>query len=114
MTTEEITKKYNELINSIENTKMYDGRNTVDRYICDTCGTMMHTTYKDKGVTPFTIVCPKCGGIMYHRKTFKKKTVPEWVKIRNWYRPSLEQTLVQEKGTIEHILNGGLLLEDYK
>lgn len=112
MTTEEITKKYNELVSSIENTKMYDGRNTVDRYICDTCGAMMHTTYKDKGVTPFTIVCPKCGGIMYHRYTFEKDSVPDWVEIKNWYRPSLEQTLLQNQGTIEHILNGGLLLEE--
>lgn len=112
MTIEEITKKYNELVNSIEDTKMYDGRNTVDRYICDRCNAMMHTTYKDKGVTPFTMICPKCSGTMYHRHTFKKETVPDWVDIKNWYRPSLEQTLLQNKGTIEHILKGGLLLED--
>lgn len=112
MNKETIKKQYNELVSNIEEMKMYDSRGTVDRYICDTCGYMIHTTYKDKGVTPFTMPCCKCNGTMYHRQTFKKETVPDWVDVKNWYRPTLEQTLQERQGTIEHILNGGLLLEE--
>ena len=109
---EQIEKQYNKLVSEIEEKKMYDGRGTVDRYICDTCGYMMHTTYKDKGVTPFVMRCPKCGGDMVHRQTFKKDTVPDWVQVKNWYRPTLEQTLKMPSGRIEHILQGGLILEE--
>lgn len=112
MKKENIEKIYNKLIDEIEKKKMYDGRGTVDRYICDTCGYMMHTTYADKGVTPFTMPCPKCNGTMYHRNTYAKETVPDWVEIKIWYRPTLKQTLEMEEGMIEHVLNGGLILED--
>lgn len=112
MEREQIEKQYNKLVSEIEEMKMYDGRGTVDRYICDTCGYIMHTTYKDKGVTPFVMQCPECGGGMVHRQTFKKDTVPDWVEVKNWYRPTLEQTLDMPKGVIEHVLNGGLILEE--
>lgn len=112
MTIEQIEKQYNKLVSEIEEKRMYDGRGTVDRYICDTCGYMMHTTYKDKGVTPFTMPCPKCKGTMYHRQTFRKETVPDWVEVKNWYRPSLEEVLKMNERTTEHILNGGLILEE--
>lgn len=32
-------------------------------------------------------------------------------KMINWYRPTLEQTLKMSDGMIEHILNGGLILD---
>ena len=112
MNKETIKEQYDKLVNEIEGIKMYDGRGTVDRYICDTCGHMTHTTYKDKGVTPFTMRCDKCGGTMYHRKTFTKESVPDWVEVKNWYRPTLDQTLKESQPVIEHILNGGLLLEE--
>lgn len=111
MEKQDIVKQYDEIVNSIEDAKIYDGRNTVDRYICDTCGYMIHTTYKDKGVTPFTMGCPKCNGTMYHSQTFKKDTVPDWVEVRNWYRPTLEQVLSMTDGMVQHILNGGLVLD---
>lgn len=38
MTREQIEKQYSKLVSEIEEEKMYDGRGTVDRYICDTCG----------------------------------------------------------------------------
>lgn len=114
MTKEQIEKRYNELVNGIEEKKMYDGRNTVDRYVCDTCEYMIHTTYKDKGVTPFTMRCTRCGGTMYHTKTFDKKTVPHYVMVLDWYRPTLEQTLKMSDAMIEHILNGGLILDSEK
>lgn len=41
MTKEQIEKRYNELVNGIEKKRMYDGRNTVDRYVCDTCEYMI-------------------------------------------------------------------------
>lgn len=56
--------------------------------------------------------CPKCNGIMYHRQTFRKESVPNWVEVRNWYRPTLEQTLKMSEGAISHVLSGGLFLED--
>lgn len=111
MTREQIEKQYNKLVSEIEEMKMYDGRGTVDRYICDTCGYMMHTTYRDKGVTPYTVRCPECNGTMYHKQTFRKETVPDWVEVKNWYRPTLEQTLKEKESTIQHILNGGLLMD---
>lgn len=112
MKREDIEKAYNKLVTEIEEKQMYDGRGTVDRYVCDTCSDMMHTTYKDKGVTPFTMMCPKCCGTMYHRQTFTKESVPHWVEIKNWYRPTLEQMLKMNEGTIKHILDGGLILEE--
>lgn len=112
MNKEIIKEKYDKLVSEIEGMKMYDGRGAVDRYVCDTCGYMTHTTYKDKGVTPFTMRCPKCGGDMVHRQTFKKDTVPDWVEVKNWYRPTLDQTLKESEPAIEYILNGGLLLEE--
>ena len=112
MEKKQIEEIYNKLVSEIEGMKMYDGRGTVDRYTCDTCGYMMHTTYKDKGVTPFTMRCPKCKGEMYHKQTFIKETVPDFVEIKNWYRPSLEELLKMDEGTIEHVLDGGLLLEN--
>lgn len=52
------------------------------------------------------------GGMMSHTQTFRKEIVPESVEIKNWFRPTLEQTLKMSDGTIEHILNGGLILEE--
>lgn len=112
MKREDIEKKYNELVNTIETKRMYDGRGTVDRYTCDTCGHIIYTTYRDKGVTPFTIRCHRCGGTKYHDKTYDKKTVPAYVNVMDWYRPTLEQTLKMSEGMIQHVLNGGLILEE--
>lgn len=111
MERKEIEKKYCKLTKEIESMHIYDGRDTVDRYLCEKCGGFLHTTYKDKGVTPFTITCPMCGGIMSHTQTFKKETVPDYVEVKKWYRPTLKQTLKMSERSIEHILNGGLILE---
>lgn len=112
MERKEIEKKYCKLTKEIESMRMYDGRNTVDRYLCEKCGGFLHTTYKDKGVTPFTITCPMCGGIMSHTQTFKKEAVPDYIEVKKWYRPTLKQTLKMSESSIEHILNGGLILEE--
>ena len=112
MKKEDIEKKYNELVNSIEKKRMYDGRGTVDRSTCDTCGHIIYTTYRDKGVTPFTMRCNRCGGTKYHDKTYDKNTVPDYVNVMDWYRPTLEQTLKMCDGKIQHVLDGGLILEE--
>lgn len=112
MKQKQIEKQYNKLVSEIEGKKMYDGRGTVDRYVCDTCGHIIYTTYRDKGVTPFTMRCRRCGGTKYHDKTYDKKTVPDYVNVIDWYRPTLEQTLKMPAGQIEHILQGGLILEE--
>lgn len=112
MNKEDIEKKYNELVQTIETKRMYDGRDKVDRYTCITCGHIIYTTYRDKGVTPFTIRCSRCGGTKHHDKTYDKKTVPAYVNVMDWYRPTLEQTLKMSDAKIEHVLNGGLTLED--
>lgn len=113
MNKEQIKKEYNELVNSIEEMRMYDGRNTVDRYVCKRCGAHLYTTYIDKGVTPFTIQCRRCSvGTMIHDKTFRKETIPSYIVVLGWYRPTLEQTLRMSEGAISHVLKGGLFLED--
>lgn len=111
MTKKQIEKRYNKLIDDIESMSIYDGRGTVDRYECKKCGAIIHTTYAEKGVTPFSIGCRMSGYAAYSFRTFDKATVPPSVKVLNWYRPSLEATLKMSEGEIEHILNGGLILE---
>lgn len=71
-------------------------------------------TYEDAceaiGVTPFIMRC-KCGGDMMHTKS-SKQAPPSYVKVYNWVRPNLEQTMSLSEGMRNHILNGGLILED--
>lgn len=110
MNRKRIERAYDKLVREIEELRMYDGRGTIDRYTCCECGNIIHTTYKDKGVTPFTIRCRKCGGIMGHTDTFNEPMKD--VKVLNWYRPTLKATLKMSDGMIEHILNGGLILEN--
>lgn len=110
MTRKEIERQYNRMVCDIVESEMYDVRNTVDRYVCEKCGKQIHTAYRDKGVTPFTIICPTCGGIMKHTQTFDRNEVPDNVEVREWYRPSLKETLKMSDGWIDHIINGGLVL----
>lgn len=112
MKKEVIEKRYNELVKEIERKIMYDGRGTVDRYTCDDCQMIIYTTYRDKGTTPFSMRCRRCGGTMFHDKTYDKKTVPGYVIVMDWYRPSLEDVLKMSDGMIEHVLNGGLILDE--
>ena len=48
---------------------------------------------------------------MMHTKS-SKQAPPSYVKVHNWVRPSLKQTMSLSKGMRNHILNGGLILED--
>lgn len=115
MTKEQITKSYEKLVSEIEDMKMYDGRGTVDEYICDRCCDSTYTTYRDKGVTPLVMRCRKCGGNAVHRSTYPKGSVEyirTLVKVQDWYRPSLEETLKMSEGMIDLVLNGGLILSE--
>ena len=112
MRKEDIEKRYNELVKEIEGKRMYDGRGTVDRYTCDDCQMIIYTTYRDKGTTPFSMRCRRCGGTMFHDKTYDKKSVPNYVMVLDWYRPSLESVLKMSEGMTEYVLSGGLFLEE--
>lgn len=104
----EILEKYNEMASTIEDAKIYDGRGYYDLYICEKCGAEKITTYSDKGVTPFCIEC-RCGGLMEHKKTYKN--VPNFIRVEKWIRPTAEQLQYLSDRQIEHVLNGGLLME---
>ena len=115
METTELKQKYDEMVAGIESAKMYDGRNEgVDVYVCDVCAKQFYTRYKDKGVTPFTIKCRHCEhGTMIHIQTISEQVANFMgLKVHNWVRPTFEQLQKLSDGTIEHVLNGGLILED--
>lgn len=115
MDKKELKKKYDKLVAEIESARMYDGRNKgVDLYQCKDCGFQFYTRYKDKGVTPFTVRCRNCDhGTAIHEKTITEQTASLLgVKVHNWVRPTFEQLLKLSDGAIEHVLNGGLMLED--
>lgn len=103
--------KYRQLLRRIEKAGIYDGRGKgVDIYECSKCGHKVYTWYKDKGVTPFTIGCPKCHDIMMHTKTVG--TTPGIMPIP-WLRPTFKQMLKLSPGMIEHVLQGSLILKTH-
>ena len=115
MNKEELKQQYDELVSSIETAKMFDGRNKgVDIYQCKECGFQFYTRYKDKGVTPFTVRCRNCNhGTAVHDKTITEQMASFLgVKVHNWVRPTFDQLLKLNEGAQEHVLNGGLMLED--
>ena len=75
-----------------------------------TCEYKVYTYYKDKGVTPFTISCPKCSDIMIYAKTVG--TTLGVISIP-WFRPTFKQMLKLSPGMIEHVLQGGLILKTH-
>ena len=110
MSKNNIAQQYNSMVASIEDAKIYDGRGEYNLYECNKCNNYKVTLYKDKGVTPFIMRC-KCGGDMMHTKS-SKQALPSYVKVYNWVRPNLEQTMSLSEDMRNHILNGGLILED--
>lgn len=115
MNKEKLKQQYDELVSGIETAKMFDGRNKgVDIYQCKECGFEFYTRYKDKGVTPFTVLCRNCDhGTAVHNKTITEQMASfRGVKVHNWVRPTFEQLLKLNEGAQEHVLNGGLMLED--
>lgn len=115
MNKKELKKQYDELVSDIETAQMFDGRNKgVDIYKCKDCGFVFYTQYKDKGVTPFTVRCRNCEhGTAIHDKTITEQMASFLgVNVHDWVRPTFEQLLKLNEGVQEHVLNGGLLLED--
>lgn len=115
MNKEELKQQYDELVSCIETAKMFDGRNKgVDVYVCKKCGKRFYTRYKDKGVTPFTIKCRHCEhGTMMHDQTISELVAYVMAfEVHNWVRPTFEQLQQLSDGAIEHVLNGGLMLEE--
>lgn len=113
-----IKKQYDELISKVESMRIYDGRNKgVDVYVCNNCEKVMLTRYKEKGVTPFCLQCEYCiDGTMTHKTTISEKEARMFcevneIEVKNWIRPTFEQFLKLDKGTQEHVLKGGLILE---
>lgn len=115
MNKNELKQQYDKLAAEIESAHMFDGRNKgVDVYVCKKCGKRFYTRYKDKGVTPFTIKCRHCEhGTMMHDQTISEQVANVMAfEVHNWVRPTFGQLLKLNEGAQEHVLNGGLMLED--
>jgi hypothetical protein len=116
MDKKELKKKHDKLVAEIESMSGYDGRGKgVDVYVCEKCGKQFYTRYKDKGVTPFTIRCRRevCNATMVHRTTISESQAKnEGLVVHNWVRPTFEQLLKLSEGAQEHVLDGGLMLDD--
>lgn len=116
---EELKKEYDQMLKDIETARIFDGRGTgVDVYICEKCGERFYTRYTAKGVTPYSIICRSCKkALMTHRNTISYK---EWLclsfidakKLHDWVRPTYEQMIKLSPGAQQHVLNGGLVLEE--
>lgn len=112
-----VRRQYKKLVESVEDMKVFDGRGKgVDVYICSKCGKVELTRYKDKGVTPFVMRCRSCGGDAMHRTTVSEveatlMCASDFLTVQNWVRPPLKWLLKQKPGIVDHVLNGGLVLE---
>lgn len=112
-------KKYDQMLKDIETARIFDGRGTgVDVYICEKCGKSFYTQYAARGVTPFTIGCRFCkAAIMLHKMTisytgFLKLEFISGAKLHNWIRPTYEQMIKLSPLMQQHVLKGGLVLEE--
>ena len=114
MNTKGIKERYDNLKSTIEDAEMYDGRGEYNGYVCEHCNYITATIYKDKGVTPFVIICERCGKTAIHRITTREMppTLPHISKVKVWVRPTFEQLIKMKESTIQHVLDGGLVFED--
>ena len=115
MKKEKLEKEYEELVARIQTERMYDGRGQgVHVYVCEKCGQRFYTRYKDKGVTPLTIKCRKCGkGTAIHKTNVTEGYAKfHRYEVHDWVRPTFEQLQKLSEGAIDHVLNGGLMLDD--
>lgn len=113
-----LKEQYDQMLIDIETARIFDGRGTgVDVYVCEKCGEKFYTQYTVKGVTPFSIRCRSCNkALMIHRNTI---SYTEWsalealgAKLHNWVRPTYKQMMNLQPYTQQHVLNGGLVLEE--
>lgn len=119
MNKKQIKKRYDTLIAGVEQQRIYDGRGKgVDVYLCEKCDGIVLTRYRDKGVTPFMIRCRCCEkGLMMHKETISERQaeyicLTQGIKVKEWVRPTFDRLLKLNEGTQEHVLNGGLILEE--
>lgn len=84
--------------------------NHVNCYVCENCGQITKTIDIEKGTTPFMIDCTVdgCGGLA--KSSFYNDLSPTLKPSHEWFRPSLKATLRQQRGMIDHIVQGGLEL----
>lgn len=79
-------------------------------YQCQTCGGMTVTVDVDRGVTPFMMICPSCGGKAtsnFYRRLpapFDECRVP-W----EWIRPAESELVKLHPATQDHCRRGGLI-----
>lgn len=120
-------KEYEQFCKDAENMHVYDGRGTYDLYECQKstcdskgiltiekgCDNLMITTYRDKGVTPFSIRCPECGEELHHTKTLSEAQMTDAMRlfVEQWVRPSYEHYKHLPKVTREYVERGGLVLK---
>ena len=119
MNKKQLKKRYDKLVEHVEEMKVYDGRSKgVDVYLCERCDGVTLTRYRDKGVTPFTIRCRWCNqGTMVHKTTISEENAAaicerQGIKVKEWIRPTLEQLEKMSVGVQDHVLDGGLVLEE--
>lgn len=109
-----LEKQYNDMLIRVGNGG-YDGRGKgVDVYSCEH-GHKFYTRYRDKGVTPFCIKCRECQQptTATHRDTITEQIASTInAEVHNWVRPTLEQMAKLSEAAREHVLNGGLVLEE--
>ncbi|MGM9740062.1 MAG: hypothetical protein ACI3ZP_05605 [Candidatus Cryptobacteroides sp.] len=112
-------KQYRKLLKDPEHTiDVYDGRGTIDVYVCDKNPEhRFYTYYKDFGVTPYMIHCKVCrrkgeNHFMRHQKTLKCDSDRVRGRLADgyWYRPWLWYFLTHRYER-EHLLQGGLILK---
>jgi hypothetical protein len=105
--------RYNKLVDSIEDMPVFDGRGKgVDVYRCDNCKQEQYTYYRDKGVTPYLIRCDKCWNIAKHCTTLSDTSSVEHKQLKAWVRPTWEQLQRLDKDLRNHVMQGGLVLEE--
>lgn len=104
--------QYRKILRTVRTVPMYDGRGQgTDVYTCSGCGRKFYTEYKDKGCTPFIIRCRFCNdGAMRHEHTVNH--APVGAVTHYWVRPTFKQFLNLNLSARQHVLDGGLMLED--
>jgi len=82
-------------------------------YVCDTCRGHIVTVDRDKGVTPFAILCRAtkgCGGLMQSSmyRVFDQRIRAGF----EWYEPTETELVTESPATRAHVARGGLLLRE--
>lgn len=83
-----------------------------NKYTCQKCKRHVITVDRDKGVTPFMILCVyDCGGMMH--SSFYRVDTDEKPRFE-WYKPKRSKYKKLSPGEIDHCKRGGLLMREIK